>query len=132
MRITGLSMEGIWREKMSWVWTHHGFYYVESCLQRSQTGHYYIIESKGNKEIIHCFPFLKQGRTRLILLVMENGPLKRICYSYLNNEVINNSFLPKLCLATPFEGYRNMMSEDLKNDFSNFPIMKTNQSLGDN
>ncbi len=41
------------------------------------------------------------------------------------------SSVPKICLEIPYEGYENMTLEDLENDFSNFPIVKTNQSLKD-
>ncbi len=67
-----------------------------------------------------------------MLLLMENGPLKRVSFSYLNSEVVKIVFVPKIWLKTPFEGYITMMIENLVNDFGIFPIVKANQSLGGN
>ncbi len=63
---------------------------------------------------------------------MKNGPLRRNCYSYLNEEVFNVMFVHKICFKKSFEGYRNMMPENLQNDLINFSVIKTNQSWGNN
>ncbi len=68
---------------------NHEEYHVVSCHCRSQTGHYYLIEASDNKAILFQrgsskYHFFKQGRTRLMLLLMENGPFKRIGLCSLN------------------------------------------------
>ncbi len=55
--------------------------HVLSCHCWHQAGHHYIIEAAENKATIFCFLsieklaniiFFNQGRTRLMLLLMEN------------------------------------------------------------
>ncbi len=63
---------------------------------------------------------------------MTNGQFKRFGYYFWNNKIVNIVFIPKLCLKTPFEDYRTMPVDDLRDIFGNFPIMKANQALVDN
>ncbi len=59
-------------------------------------------------------------------LLMTNGQFKRFGYYFWNNKIVNIVFIPKLCLKTPFEVYRTMMVDGLKDNFGYFLIVKAN------
>ncbi len=67
-----------------------------------------------------------------MLLLMENGPFREISSSYLNNEVYYKVFVPRIRLKRPCKDYGDMSPENLKNDSSNIPIVKSNQPLKNN
>ncbi len=63
--------------------------HILSCHFRSQTYEDKILFSRSHKKI----RALKNSRTRLMLLLMENGPFTQVGISYLNKNAVSLAFI---------------------------------------